>query len=91
VSFPIGPKYPDEVLHVIRQGVQKILPTTHSSASGGFVPILSLSSQRIQVSFINEIFKISLFLPEAVKIDFENAKRASDVKAVKWTKDNKDS
>jgi hypothetical protein len=28
------------------QGVQKVLPTTHNSASGGFVSILSLSSSR---------------------------------------------
>jgi hypothetical protein len=38
------------------------------------------------MSFINEIFKNFLFLPEGVKIDFENANRASDVKAVKWKK-----
>jgi hypothetical protein len=38
------------------------------------------------MSFINEIFKISLFLPEGVKSDFENTKRASDVKVVKWKK-----
>jgi hypothetical protein len=38
------------------------------------------------MSFINEIFKISLFLPEVVKIDFENTKHASDVKEVKWKK-----
>jgi hypothetical protein len=31
------------------------------------------------MSFINEIFKISLFLPEGVKIDIENIKRASNV------------
>jgi hypothetical protein len=43
------------------------------------------------MSFIIEIFKISLFLPEGMKIDFENTKRASDGKAVKWIKDSKDS
>jgi hypothetical protein len=31
----------------------------------------------------NETFKISLFLLEGVKIDFENTKRVSDVKAGK--------
>jgi hypothetical protein len=30
--------------------------------------------------------KISLFLLEGVKIDFQNIKRASDVTAVKWKK-----
>jgi hypothetical protein len=33
--------------------------------------------------FINEIFKISLFLREEVKIDFGNTTCASDVQAVK--------
>jgi hypothetical protein len=32
------------------------------------------------------MFKISLFLPEVVKIDFENTERVSDVKAVKRKK-----
>jgi hypothetical protein len=41
--------------------------------------------------FINEIFQISLFPPEEVKIDFENTKHASDVKAVNSKKDSKDS
>jgi hypothetical protein len=41
------------------------------------------------MSFINEIFKISLFLPEGVRIDFENTKRTSDVEAVKWKKTTK--
>jgi hypothetical protein len=41
------------------------------------------------MSFINEIFKISLFLPEGVKIDFENTTCAWDVKAVKWKKTEK--
>jgi hypothetical protein len=36
------------------------------------------------MSFINEIFNISLFLREGVKFDFENTKLASDVKAAKW-------
>jgi hypothetical protein len=36
--------------------------------------------------FTNDIFKNSLFLPEEVKIDFENAKGTSDVKTVKWKK-----
>jgi hypothetical protein len=36
------------------------------------------------MSFICEIFKISLFLPEGVEIDFENTKRTSDVKAIRW-------
>jgi hypothetical protein len=34
------------------------------------------------MSFTDEIFKIPLFLPEGVKIDFENTERVSDVKAV---------
>jgi hypothetical protein len=33
---------------------------------------------------MNEIFTFFLFLPEGVKIDFENAKCALDVKSVKW-------
>jgi hypothetical protein len=33
---------------------------------------------------MNAIFKNSLFLPEGVKIDFENTKHASDVKGGKW-------
>jgi hypothetical protein len=41
------------------------------------------------MSFINEIFEFSLFLPEGVKIDFENTQRASEVKAVKWGKTTK--
>jgi hypothetical protein len=32
------------------------------------------------------MFKISLLLPEGVKIDFENVKRTSDIQAVKWKK-----
>jgi hypothetical protein len=36
------------------------------------------------MSFINEIFNVSRFLPEVVKIDRENTKPASDVQAVKW-------
>jgi hypothetical protein len=32
------------------------------------------------------LFKISLFLSEGVKIDFENTECASDVMAVKWAK-----
>jgi ribosomal protein L6P/L9E len=35
---------------------------------------------------MSDISKNSLFLPEGVKIDIENAKRPSDVKAVKWKK-----
>jgi hypothetical protein len=66
------------------QDVQKVLPMTHNSAPGGFVPILSLSSSRMW--FINEILKISRFLPEGLKIDFENTKRASDVKCgLRWS------
>jgi hypothetical protein len=38
------------------------------------------------MSFMNQISRFSLFLPEAVKIDFESTKRASDVKGVKWKK-----
>jgi hypothetical protein len=38
------------------------------------------------MSFINEILKISFFLPDGVKIDFENIKHASDAKAVKKKK-----
>jgi hypothetical protein len=38
------------------------------------------------MSFINETFKTSLFLPEGVKIDLENTKRMSDVKALKRKK-----
>jgi ribosomal silencing factor RsfS len=38
------------------------------------------------MSFINKMLKISIFLPEGVTIDFENAKRASDVKAVELKK-----
>jgi hypothetical protein len=45
----------------------------------------------MQMSFIDEIFKISLFLPEGVKIDFENTKCVSDVTALKSTKDSEDS
>jgi hypothetical protein len=36
------------------------------------------------MSFINEIFKISLFLSVGVKIDFENVKCDLDAKGVKW-------
>jgi hypothetical protein len=35
---------------------------------------------------MNDISKNSLFFPEGVKIDIENTKRPSDVKAVKWKK-----
>jgi hypothetical protein len=38
------------------------------------------------MSFINEIFKIFMFLPEGGAIDFHNAGRASDIKAIKWKK-----
>jgi hypothetical protein len=38
------------------------------------------------MSFITETFKISLFLPEGVKTDFKNIKRASEFRAVKWKK-----
>jgi hypothetical protein len=38
------------------------------------------------MSFINETFNISLFLPDGVNTDFENKQCASDVKAVKWKK-----
>jgi hypothetical protein len=54
------------------------LPPTQNSASGGFVPISSLSAEKM--SFVNEIFKISLFLPEGVKTAFENTKRASTLR-----------
>jgi hypothetical protein len=43
----------------------------------------------MQISFINEIFTISLFFPEGVKINFENMKRASDGEALKWKKTTK--
>jgi hypothetical protein len=35
---------------------------------------------------MNDISKNSLFLPEGVKIDVENTKRPSHVKAGKWKK-----
>jgi hypothetical protein len=35
---------------------------------------------------MNDTSKNSLFLPEVVKIDIENTKHPSDVKAVKWKK-----
>jgi hypothetical protein len=43
----------------------------------------------MQMSFTNKICNISLFIPEGVKSDFENTKRASDVKAGKSVKDTK--
>jgi hypothetical protein len=45
----------------------------------------------MSISFINEILKMSPFLPEGVKVNFENTERASDLKVVKWKKDSKDS
>jgi hypothetical protein len=43
----------------------------------------------MEMSFINETLKMSLFPPERVKINFENTKRAPDVLAVKWKKTSK--
>jgi hypothetical protein len=40
---------------------------------------------------MNDISNNSLFLPEGAKIDFENTKRPSDVKAGKWKKDSRGS
>jgi hypothetical protein len=35
---------------------------------------------------MNDISKNALFLPEGLKMDFENTQPPSDVKAVKWKK-----
>jgi hypothetical protein len=45
----------------------------------------------LDMPFTSDTSENSLFLPEGVKIDFENAKRPSDVKAVKWKKDSRGS
>jgi hypothetical protein len=37
---------------------------------------------------VNDISENSLFLPERVKIDIENTKGPSDVKAGKWKQDS---
>jgi hypothetical protein len=37
---------------------------------------------------MNDRSKNSLFLPDGVKIDFENTKRPSDVQTVEWKKDS---
>jgi hypothetical protein len=36
--------------------------------------------------FFNKVLRILLFLPEGMKIDFENTNRTSHVQAVKWRK-----